>query len=57
MMICPICRNDYDGRYPALSRRDNKTEICPNCGVMEAMEDLYWNKVKKNADAKTKTDA
>jgi len=23
----------------ALSRRDNKTEICPECGFREAMED------------------
>ena len=24
--------------YPALSRRDNRTEICPDCGIAEALE-------------------
>lgn len=35
---CPICGNKYVG-YPAISRRDNKTEICPDCGIKEALED------------------
>ena len=34
--VCPKCGYGYDG-YPALSREDNKTEICPLCGVREAM--------------------
>lgn len=43
---CPRCGggipNDLDrGRYPgALSRLDNKTEICSDCGVQEALEDF-----------------
>jgi len=42
---CPICNgwipnNDTPGKYPgALSRRDNETEICSECGVIEAIED------------------
>jgi hypothetical protein len=29
-----------EGKYPgALSRRDNKTEICSACGVDEAIQD------------------
>lgn len=36
--ICPICGNEYTG-YPALSRKDNKTEICPRCGMVEALDD------------------
>ena len=36
--ICPVCGREYDG-YPALSRKDNKTEICPDCGLREALED------------------
>lgn len=36
---CPKCGNLYTG-YPALSRRDNKTEICSDCGVREALEDF-----------------
>jgi len=35
---CPICKNKYVG-YPAISRADNKTEICPQCGLKEALED------------------
>ena len=34
--ICPACGNEYD-QPPALSRKDNKTEICPLCGVREAL--------------------
>jgi len=42
--VCPICRQHYNG-YPALSRRDNKTYICPNCGQREALVDfLYGHK-------------
>ena len=37
--VCPICNREYSER-PALSRRDNKTEICPNCGMLEALEDM-----------------
>lgn len=35
--ICPVCGRPYD-EYPALSRKDNKTEICPDCGTAEALE-------------------
>lgn len=40
--ICPKCQgfipnNETPGAYPgALSREDNKTEICSECGVKEA---------------------
>lgn len=37
--ICPRCHERIYG-YPALSRRDNKTYICSECGVKEAMEDF-----------------
>lgn len=40
--ICPICGREY-AEYPALSRKDNTTEICPNCGVKEAFEDFFDN--------------
>ena len=36
--VCPKCGKEYND-YPALSRRDNKTLICPECGVREALED------------------
>lgn len=34
--ICPVCRRAYT-EPPALSRRDNATDICPDCGMMEAL--------------------
>jgi hypothetical protein len=45
--ICPKCsghipNNKTPGAYPgAISRRDNKTEICSACGTMEALEDFF----------------
>ena len=33
---CPICGKPYT-EPPALSRRDNATDICPDCGMMEAL--------------------
>ena len=34
--ICPSCGQTYT-EPPALSRKDNKTDICPTCGMMEAL--------------------
>ena len=39
---CPVCGKIYTD-YPAISRRDNKTEICPQCGTAEALEDFFNN--------------
>jgi hypothetical protein len=42
--ICPRCdgsipNNETPGAYPgAISRKDNKTEICSACGTREALE-------------------
>jgi predicted RNA-binding Zn-ribbon protein involved in translation (DUF1610 family) len=36
--ICPRCDEPYRG-HPARSRRDNKTDICSDCGNAEAMND------------------
>ena len=44
---CPTCdgyipNNAQPGAYMgALSRRDNKTEICSACGTEEALEDYF----------------
>lgn len=38
-MICPKCNKEFTVR-PALSRKDNKTEICPECGIIEALESV-----------------
>lgn len=35
--ICPRCHKEYIG-YPALSRKDNNTEICSDCGTRESLE-------------------
>lgn len=37
LRICPKCGREYSER-PALSRVDNKTDICPDCGIKEALE-------------------
>ena len=37
--ICPHCREAYHG-HPAVSRIDNETLICPDCGTREALESL-----------------
>ncbi len=37
--ICPRCGQSYNGR-PALSRVDNETFICPDCGTREALESI-----------------
>lgn len=39
MRQCPKCGIKYK-RPPAISRKDNKTEICPPCGSMEALKDF-----------------
>lgn len=45
--ICPNCNgyipnNKMPGAYMgAISRRDNKTEICSPCGTMEAFADWF----------------
>ena len=36
---CPKCGCVYTG-VPALSRTDNETLICPDCGIREAREAL-----------------
>lgn len=36
--VCPICNREYEG-VPALSRTDNETLICPECGTVQALDD------------------
>lgn len=33
---CPRCNREYVAS-PTISRQDNKTEICPNCGMIESL--------------------
>ena len=34
--VCPSCHHEYEG-HPALSRKENKTKICSECGMKEAL--------------------
>lgn len=48
-MRCPKCKREYP-RLLALSRRDNKTMICDECGTREAMEDFLNYKEKETKE-------
>lgn len=37
MKICKRCGREYSSP-PAISRMDNKSEICPICGYAEALD-------------------
>lgn len=37
--MCPLCGGLY-GEPPALSRTDNETFICPDCGTRQALESI-----------------
>ena len=37
--VCPRCGQTYTAP-PALSRSDNRTLICPDCGTREALDSI-----------------
>ena len=37
--VCPRCKKVYTDR-PAISRTDDKTPICPDCGTRESLESI-----------------
>lgn len=37
--VCPLCGMEFNG-VPALSRTDNETLICPDCGTRQALEGI-----------------
>ena len=37
--LCPLCGRLYAG-HPALSRTDNETPICPDCGTRQALASI-----------------
>ena len=37
--VCPLCGKSY-GEAPALSRTDNETLICSDCGKRQALESI-----------------
>lgn len=39
LAVCPLCGKAYHGA-PALSREDNNTLICPDCGTRQALASI-----------------
>ena len=37
--VCPLCGQSYT-EPPALSRTDNETPICPDCGTRQALQSI-----------------
>lgn len=37
--VCPLCGNMYTG-HPAISRMDNETPICSDCGTRQALQSI-----------------
>lgn len=54
MRTCPICKQRYS-EPPALSRRDNKTEICSVCATQEALEEAGLDCMKGVGNAIVET--
>ncbi len=44
--VCPLCGKTYRDA-PALSRSDNITPICPDCGIRQALNDLGLDKMEQ----------
>ena len=40
--VCPLCGQSYTDP-PALSRTDNETPICPDCGTRQALQSIGVN--------------
>lgn len=45
--VCPKCGKAYSG-YPALSRLDGITPICPDCGTREALDAVNMDKAEQD---------
>ena len=37
--VCPLCGKTY-AEPPAMSRTDNETLICPDCGIRQALDSI-----------------
>lgn len=44
--VCPRCGKSY-AAPPALSRLDNETLICPDCGTREALQSIGVDKAEQ----------
>jgi transposase-like protein len=48
---CPSCWAEMQRPFVALSRKDNQTYICPECGILEALYDYNeWVKKQQGRD-------
>ncbi len=47
--VCPLCGRTYHGA-PALSREDNETLICPDCGTRTGASVHWRGAVRAGAD-------
>ena len=45
--VCPRCGQSYSAQ-PALSRKDNETLICPDCGTREALQSIGVDKAEQD---------
>jgi len=52
---CPSCKKMVY-QFPAISRKDNKTKICPACGAAEALNALFSDLYKKKKVAISEDD-
>ena len=50
--VCPRCGRIFNG-VPALSRKDNETMICSDCGTREALESIGVSKEEQDAILET----
>ena len=50
--VCPLSGRIYDGA-PALSREDNKTLICPDCGTRQALQSIGVDTAEQEQIIKT----
>jgi hypothetical protein len=48
-MQCPLCEAEMHRPRVALSRVDNKTEICPACGLMEGLQS-FADRIERGAE-------
>lgn len=46
--ICPLCGRAYTG-YPAISRIDNYTPICSDCGIRQSLASIGVDDVEAEA--------
>ncbi len=55
-MKCPKCGKDYE-ETPAISRVDNKTNICSRCGFIEALEAAGYSEEEMQGQLKAFDDS